>query len=70
MFTSLDMFPTVLAAMGFEIEGERLGLGTNVYSTTPTLCEEIGEGKAGYDMLEAEVSKYSEYYKKKFVEAK
>lgn len=70
MFTSLDMFPTVLAAMGFEIEGERLGLGTNVYSTTPTLCEEMGEGKAGYDMLEAEVSKYSEYYKKKFVEAK
>lgn len=70
MFTSLDMFPTVLAAMGFEIEGERLGLGTNVYSTTPTLCEEMGEGKVGYDMLEAEVMKYSEYYKKKFVEAK
>lgn len=70
MFTSLDMFPTVLAAMGFEIEGERLGLGTNIYSEMPTLCEEHGEGKAGYDWLETEANKYSEYYKKKFVEGK
>lgn len=66
-FTSLDMFPTVLAAMGFEIEGERLALGTNIFSDKPTLSEEYAEGKAGYDWLEAEVSKYSEYYKKNFV---
>lgn len=66
-FTSLDMFPTVLAAMGFEIEGERLALGTNIFSDTPTLCEEYAEGKAGFDWLEYEVSQYSEYYKKNFV---
>ena len=69
-FTSLDMFPTVLAAMGFEIEGERLALGTNIFSDKPTLCEEHGEGKAGFDWLESEVSKYSEYYKKNFVDKK
>jgi len=69
-FTSLDIFPTTLAAMGFEIEGDRLALGTNIFSTKPTLCEENAAGKAGYDWLEAEASKYSEYYKKKFVDNK
>ncbi len=69
-FTSLDMFPTVLAAMGFEIEGERLGLGTNLFSPVPTLCEKHGGGREGYDWLDTEVSKSSDYYKKHFVDAK
>ncbi len=69
-FTSLDMFPTTLAAMGFEIEGERLGLGTNLFSPVPTLCEKHGAGKIGYDWLDAEVSKSSDYYKENFVENK
>ncbi len=67
-FTSLDMFPTTLAAMGFEIAGERLGLGTNLFSPVPTLCEKHGGGEVGYAWLDAEVSKLSDYYKKKFVE--
>ncbi len=67
-FTSLDMFPTTLAAMGFEIEGERLGLGTNLFSPVPTLCEKHGAGEVGYNWLDGEVSKSSEYYKKNFVE--
>ncbi|MBR3878650.1 MAG: sulfatase-like hydrolase/transferase [Clostridia bacterium] len=66
-FTSLDMFPTTLAAMGFEIEGERLGLGTNLFSPVPTLCEKNGGGRVGYDWLDAEVSKSSDYYKDNFV---
>ena len=66
-FTSLDMFPTTLAAMGFEIEGERLGLGTNLFSPVPTLCEKNGGGKTGYDWLDSEVSKASDYYKENFV---
>ena len=56
-FTSMDMLPTVLYAMGFDIEGERLGLGTNLFSSTPTLAEELG-----LSYLEEELSKSSLYY--------
>ena len=42
VFTPMDMFPTTLAAMGCEIEGNRLGLGTNLYSDLPTLAERMG----------------------------
>lgn len=43
-FTRCDMFPTILAAMGYTIEGERLALGTNLFSDKPTLIEEFGAG--------------------------
>ncbi|MDO4490421.1 MAG: GBS Bsp-like repeat-containing protein [Lachnospiraceae bacterium] len=36
---TFDNFPTTLAALGVEIEGNRLGLGTNLYSAEPTLLE-------------------------------
>ncbi|SNU04826.1 phosphoglycerol transferase [Lachnospiraceae bacterium] len=39
-YTTLDMFPTTLAAMGVDIEGDRLGLGTNLFSDKKTLLEE------------------------------
>jgi phosphoglycerol transferase len=60
-FTSLDLFPTTLSAMGFEIEGDRLGLGTDLFSDTDTLAEEIG-----FDTLNKELGKYSNYYIKHF----
>lgn len=41
-FSTLDDFPTTLAAMGVYIEGERLGLGTNLFSAKRTLTEEMG----------------------------
>ena len=41
-FSTLDMFPTTLAALGVEIYGNRLGLGTNLFSTEPTLIETYG----------------------------
>lgn len=41
-FTTFDFFPTTLAALGVEIEGERLGLGTNLFSTKQTLTERFG----------------------------
>jgi putative glycosyltransferase (exosortase G-associated) len=56
-FTHMDIFPTVLAAMGYEIEGDRLGLGTNLFSDKLTLAEEMG-----FDLLNTEVSKSSDYY--------
>ena len=30
--THFDLFPSLLAAMGFKIEGDRLGFGYNVFS--------------------------------------
>lgn len=56
-FSTLDIFPTVLASIGAEIEGERLGLGTNLFSGEPTLIE-----KYGYEKVNDELSKRSNYY--------
>ena len=41
-YSTFDNFPTTLAAMGVFIEGDRLGLGTNLFSGRNTLTEEIG----------------------------
>lgn len=42
VYTTFDMFPTTLAAMGAGIDGDRLGLGTNLYGTRDTLVEQFG----------------------------
>ena len=42
VYSTLDTFPTTLAALGASIEGNRLGLGTNLFSEVPTLTEEYG----------------------------
>ena len=55
--STMDMFPTTIAALGGEIEGDRLGLGTNLFSGRPTLAEELG-----MDQLNAEVRKNSLFY--------
>ena len=39
-FNTFDYFPTTLAALGVKIEGERLGLGTNLFSCKETLSEQ------------------------------
>ncbi len=41
-YTTFDDFPTTLAAMGVTIEGDRLGLGTNLFSCEKTLSEKFG----------------------------
>ena len=41
-FSSMDMFPTTLASIGCKIDGERLGLGTNLFSNRKTIFEEFG----------------------------
>jgi len=61
-FGTFDMFPTTLASLGVDIEGDRLGLGTNLFSETPTLTE-----KYGYDYLDTELRKKSLFYNKKFL---
>ena len=60
-FTAMDMFPTILSAMGFDIQGNRLGLGVDLFSGEETLCE-----KMTFEGLEAETRKYSNYYVKNF----
>ena len=57
------MFPTTLAAMGCTIEGERLGLGTNLFSATPTLIE-----KRGYVQFWNELAKASDFYNRFYEE--
>ncbi len=57
LFTTLDFFPSVLASIGAAIEGERLGLGTNLFSDTPTLAEEYG-----YEELFYELNCRSDFY--------
>lgn len=41
-YTAFDVFPTILAALGVKIPGNRLGLGTNLFGDTPTLAEKMG----------------------------
>ena len=55
-YTTMDQFPTTLAALGCTIEGERLGLGTNLYSSRDTLVEEYG-----FDEVNAEMEKRSNF---------
>lgn len=62
VFTSLDLFPTTLAAMGCEVKGDRLGLGTNLFSDKKTLAEEMG-----YNEFERQLLFSSDYYIKNFM---
>lgn len=55
MYTTFDNFPTTLASMGVTIEGDRLGLGTNLFSGRETLSEIYG-----YEIESREISKRSE----------
>ena len=41
-FATFDMYPTTLASIGAVIEGDRLALGTNLFSNKKTLIEEYG----------------------------
>ncbi|MBQ8945912.1 MAG: LTA synthase family protein [Lachnospiraceae bacterium] len=64
-FSTCDIFPTILAAMGVQIDGDRLGLGTNLFSGMPTIPERIGR-----DVFYEELQKNSKFYTKHFIEGK
>ena len=57
-YTTFDLFPTTLAAMGATIHGNRLGLGTDLFSDSPTLYERFGR-----ETLEGELTKDSGFFK-------
>ena len=61
IFSSLDMFPTTLSAIGAEIKGDRLGLGTDLFSPVPTLCEKLGE-----EEYKRQLEQDSDYYDREF----
>ena len=58
-YTTFDNFPTTLAALGVKIDGNRLGLGTNLFSSTQTLTERFG-----IDKMESELKKKSKMMEK------
>ena len=55
-YSTLDMLPTTLTAMGVEIPGGRLGLGTSLYTNQRTLTEELG-----YSAVSGSLSRYSSF---------
>ena len=65
LFTTMDLFPTTLSSLGVEIEGDKLGLGTNLFSDKKTLIEETG-----VDKFNIEIDKYSKFYINNLLEDK
>ena len=57
LFTPFDMFPTTLASLGVKIDGDKLGLGVNLFSDKETLLE-----KLGLNELENELKAKSFFY--------
>lgn len=62
-YANFDMFPTILASMGVEIKGDRLGIGTNLFSDKDTIFEEYGT-----DKVNMELEKKSDFYNEKILE--
>ncbi len=62
-FAAVDLFPTTLAAIGCRVEGEHLGLGTNLFSGAKTLTELLG-----FEQFNEELAKASTYYEENFWE--
>ncbi len=56
LFSDIDMFPTILSSINFTIEGNRLGLGVDLFSSEKTLVERIG-----LDSLNKEIKKMSNH---------
>ena len=62
IFCTMDIFPTTLASLGYTIEGDRLALGTNLYSGKKTIMEKYSPRK-----VNEEFNKRSAFYNKKII---
>ena len=60
LFSSFDMYPSTLAAMGVVIDGNQMGLGVNLFSEKSTLIEQYGS----LETFNEELAKRSEYYER------
>lgn len=56
-YSTMDLYPTTLAALGANIEGNKLALGTNLFSDEETLIE-----KYGLQYVDDELMKISRFY--------
>lgn len=63
--TALDYYPTIVYSIGGSIKGDKLALGTNLFSDKPTLAEQYGLNK-----LSKELMKKSEFYNKEILNSK
>lgn len=59
IYSTLDNFPTTIAALGAKIDGDRLGLGTNLFSSKDTLIE-----RDGLDKVNRNISQKSSFMDK------
>ena len=50
-FASFDMLPTILAALDCKVEGERLGLGVNLFSGQQTLLERYDKNRLNEELM-------------------
>ena len=57
--STYDLYPTTVASLGITFDSSRLGLGTNLFTDTPTVVEEIG-----YKKLNKQTMMHSNYYDK------
>lgn len=55
-YSTFDQFPTTLAALGVSIEGNHLGLGTNLFSSEITLIEKYDK-----NVVDDELEKQSDF---------
>jgi len=62
LFTSLDIYPTIIGSLGGNILGNRLALGTNLFTNTKTLYEKYSK-----DYVDKEFSKTSNYFRKHLI---
>lgn len=61
-YAPFDFFPTILASMGVKIEGERLGLGTNLFSAEKTLIE-----RSTLEEVNKQLNERSNFYNDEFI---
>jgi len=62
-FSQVDLFPTVIEALGGEIKGHRLGIGTSLFSDIPTFSEIYSK-----EFLHETLAKRNQLYEKKFMQ--
>ena len=59
VYTSIDSYPTIISSLGIKIDGNRLGLGVDLFSGEKTLSE-----KYGFEYVNNELNKKSVFYNK------
>jgi phosphoglycerol transferase len=65
LYTPLDLYPTIVSALGADIDGNKLALGANLFSNEKTLAERYGLKK-----MDNELKKRSKFYDEKILKLK